>query len=80
MARKLRMQYPEAIYHVLNRGDGREPIFNGDKDRVLFLDTLGEACEKPDFGGHYSREEATAHPPICSRGEPCYENRKNDRE
>ena len=27
MARKLRIQYPGAIYHVMNRGDRREPIF-----------------------------------------------------
>ena len=25
MARKLRVQYPGAVYHVLNRGDRREP-------------------------------------------------------
>jgi hypothetical protein len=27
MARKLRVQYPGAIYHVMNRGDRREAIF-----------------------------------------------------
>jgi REP element-mobilizing transposase RayT len=52
MARKLRFQYPGAIYHTMSRGDRREPIFNGDKDRVLFLDTLGEACEKTDWQIH----------------------------
>lgn len=46
MARKLRVQYPGAIYHVMNRGDRRELIFNDDKDRECFLATLGEACEK----------------------------------
>ena len=30
----------------MNRGDRREPIFNDDKDRLLFLDTLAEACQK----------------------------------
>jgi hypothetical protein len=35
----------------MNRGDRREPIFKGDKDRVLFLDTLAEACEKTDCMG-----------------------------
>jgi hypothetical protein len=25
MPRKLRVQYPSAIYHVMNRGDRREP-------------------------------------------------------
>ena len=33
MARKLRVQYPGAIYHVTNRGDRREAIFVDDKDR-----------------------------------------------
>ena len=33
MARKLRVQYPGAIYHVMNRGDRREPIFKDDQDR-----------------------------------------------
>lgn len=26
MARKLRLEYPGAIYHIMNRGDRREPI------------------------------------------------------
>ncbi len=26
MARKLRLEYPGAIYHVMNRGDYREPM------------------------------------------------------
>ena len=46
MARKLRVEYPGAIYHAMNRGDRREPIFADDQDRRLFLGTLGEACEK----------------------------------
>lgn len=43
MARKLRVEYPGAIYHVLNRGDRREPIFRDDADRQRFIETLGEA-------------------------------------
>jgi putative transposase len=43
MARKLRVQYPGAIYHVMNRGDRREAIFKDDQDRERFLETLGEA-------------------------------------
>jgi len=26
MARKLRVEYPGALYHVMNRGDRREPM------------------------------------------------------
>jgi putative transposase len=52
MARKLRVQYPGAIYHVMNRGDRREPIFQDDKDRELFLTTLAEACAKTGWQVH----------------------------
>jgi hypothetical protein len=40
MARKVRVQYPGAIYHFMNRGDHREPNFRSDKDRELFLKSL----------------------------------------
>jgi len=52
MARKLRIQYEGAIYHVMNRGDHREDIFRGDKDRKLFIETLGQACAKTDWQIH----------------------------
>ena len=37
MPRKLRVEYEGAIYHVMNRGDRREPIFIDNEDRRLFL-------------------------------------------
>jgi putative transposase len=49
MPRKLRVEYEGAIYHVMNRGDRREPIFREDKDRLLFMETLGQACAKTDW-------------------------------
>lgn len=52
MARKLRVQYPGAIYHVMNRGDRREPIFKDDADRERFIQTLGEACAKTSWQVH----------------------------
>ena len=42
MARKLRVEYPGAIYHVMNRGDRREPIFKDDADRPPCVGTIGE--------------------------------------
>ena len=39
MARKLRVEYPGAIYYVTNRGDRRESIFLGDADRQRFVAT-----------------------------------------
>jgi putative transposase len=44
MSRKLRIEYPGAMYHVMNRGDQREGIFRDDDDREEFLCPLGEAC------------------------------------
>jgi|ERR1700691_4255526 REP element-mobilizing transposase RayT len=52
MARKLRMEYPGAIYHVMNRGDRREPIFKDDEDRQRFLTALGQACGKTGWQIH----------------------------
>src|ERR1041385_7778623 len=52
MARKLRIQYPGAIYHVMNRGDRREPIFCDDSDRLLFLQTFDEVCDKTGWQIH----------------------------
>jgi hypothetical protein len=49
MARKLRVQYPGAIYHVINRGDRCDAIFCEDSDWELFEETLGQACEKTDW-------------------------------
>src|SRR5437868_6269367 len=50
MARKLRIQYPGAMYHVMNRGDRREAIFEDDQDRQRFLSTLGEASRRDRAG------------------------------
>ena len=52
MARKLRLQYPGAVYHVLNRGDRREAIVRDDQDRQRFLETLAEACGKTGWRVH----------------------------
>jgi len=46
VARNLRVEYPGAIYHVMNRDDRREPIFRDKEDRRQFIATLGEACGK----------------------------------
>jgi REP element-mobilizing transposase RayT len=46
VARKIRIQYPGALYHVMSRGDRREPVFADDKDRRRFIETLTETCEK----------------------------------
>ena len=52
MARKLRLEYPDAIYHVMSRGNQRNNIVRDDQDRLLFLHTLGEACAKTHWQIH----------------------------
>ena len=52
MARKLRVEYPGAVYHVMNRGDRREPIFQDDQDQKRFLETLAECCAKTGWQVH----------------------------
>ncbi len=37
MPRKLRLEYPGAMYHVMSRGDQREDIFLTDVDRHDFI-------------------------------------------
>ena len=46
MPRTMRVEYPGAIYHVMDRGDRREDIFVDDVDRQDILKTLAEACQK----------------------------------
>lgn len=52
MPRQLRIQFEGAIYHVINRGDRREPIFKDDFDRTRFLQTLEETCLRTDWQVH----------------------------
>jgi REP element-mobilizing transposase RayT len=42
MPRPLRIQYPGAVYHVMNRGNGRQPIFEDATDAGRFIDLFGE--------------------------------------
>ncbi len=42
VAPKIRVEYEGGIYHLINRGDRRQPIFKGDPDRKLFIETLAE--------------------------------------
>ncbi len=40
MARPLRIEYPNACYHVINRGDNRRLVFSSPEDYTLFIDKL----------------------------------------
>ena len=61
MSRPLRIEFPDALYHLTSRGDRRESIFVGDGDRQAFLAVLAQCCERMDaavyayclMGNHY---------------------------
>jgi REP element-mobilizing transposase RayT len=44
MARRLRVQYPGAIYHLMARGNGRQAIVRDDTDRDRLVEYLGRAA------------------------------------
>jgi len=44
MARKPRIEYEGAAYHVMSRGNRGADIFVDERDRQIFLDTLDEVC------------------------------------
>ena len=50
MARPLRVEYPGAYYHVINRGNRRQTVFSDACDAVLFFEKLEE------FSGNYHVE------------------------
>jgi len=61
MARQWRIEFEGALYHVLSRGNERKDIFYDDRDRHLFLKTIGEMSERFEvdifayalMGNHY---------------------------
>ncbi len=45
MSRPLRIQFPDAWYHVMNRGRRGEKVFEGKNDYNAFIDLLKELVE-----------------------------------
>ena len=46
MARPLRIEFPDAIYHVTSRGDRREDIFVDDDDLQMLLDVVATGMSR----------------------------------
>jgi putative transposase len=61
MTRPLRIEFPDAIYHITSRGDRQEPNFRDDSDRQRLLDVIDRAMGRLDaemlafclMGNHY---------------------------
>lgn len=52
MARKLRLEYAGACYHVINRGNYRSDIFRSEGAKAAFEECLFEACGKSNWVLH----------------------------
>jgi putative transposase len=93
MARPLRVEYPGAFYHVINRGNHREKIFKGTRDCEKFIQYLEKAAERYALivhtyclmGNHYHLLVETPEPNLSMTMQwlnvsyATYFNRKQDR-
>ena len=52
MARPLRIEFPDALYHITSRGNRHEDIYLGDKDRNTFLQILSQVCDRFNWVCH----------------------------
>lgn len=48
MSRPLRLEFPNALYHVTARGNHRQPIYCNDEDRRMWLAFLRQSCARYD--------------------------------
>src|SRR4051812_29053915 len=46
MARPLRVEFEDAIYHLCARGNARQTIFHDEQDRARFVDLLTESTRR----------------------------------
>jgi len=51
MARPLRIEFPGAFYHVMNRGNTGMDIYRSARDREKFLEYVGEAVKRYRING-----------------------------
>lgn len=49
MARPLRIEFEDALYHVMARGNAGGEIFLDDDDRGAFIDNIGRVCGRFDW-------------------------------
>ena len=66
MARQLRIEYPNAVYHVTSRGNARADVYLDNSDREAFLDVLEMVVSRYNWlchayclmGNHYHLENS----------------------
>ena len=52
MARRPRIEFPGAVYHIMSRGDRGEAIYWDDEDRQRFLVCIGDVCLRTGWRIH----------------------------
>jgi putative transposase len=74
VARPLRLEFEEAIYHLCTRGNARQRIFWDDRDRSRFIELLAESARRFDVSifcfvlmGNHVHLIAQTHRPNLSR-------------
>jgi hypothetical protein len=89
MARKIRIEYAGAAYHVMARGNQGRDIYDNERDRKLWLATLSEACRKTGWRIHARPQSDAGHWPAEAEKQPelerlqrrleqVYENRNGE--
>ncbi len=93
MARKPREEYAEGIYHIIQRGNNREFVFELAKDKDYLIECLQRAVDKDEveifayvvMGNHYNLVLRSQQEPLGKAMQrintrySVYYNRKNDR-
>jgi REP element-mobilizing transposase RayT len=49
MSRPIRLEFPDALYHITSRGDRREDIYDDDADREAFLKIFSKVIEQNNW-------------------------------
>jgi hypothetical protein len=62
MARKIRLEYAGAVYHVMARGNQGCRVYADDWDRQRRLDTLAEGCEQTGWRIHAYKGRSKSGP------------------
>jgi putative transposase len=52
MPRRMRLESEAGVYHVINRGNYRAPLFRSARARQAFLRCVGEACARTGWRVH----------------------------
>jgi len=52
MSRPMRLEFPNALYHVTSRGNAQQNIYLNDADRQQFLNVLNHVCQRYNWVVH----------------------------